>query len=132
MTLDVRDPRWEALERSLPRARRRALEMHRSVSPSLAPAAPIGEPSARVLSRQAPVAGGDWLKSMLPIVAPQLEQLRAPIDRLEQLERELVALMATAAPSTWSSCRRQLVRVLRTARRELRTSERRSLIGDVS
>lgn len=118
----VRDPRWVELERQTgadPSRMQKRLEAKKHAF----------QPAGRNACTPAG-AGGLWLADVLPAIA--LEQLRAPVDRLEALERELLALLATAAPAMWSSSRRPFTRMLRAARSELRTRQRQSLIGDPS
>lgn len=111
----VRDSRWLELEQKV------ALRELKPLRP--------GKPAPTV-ARVATGAG--WLIDALPAMAPAFEQLRAPIDRLEALERQLLELVAFSAPATWSSSRRPLLRILRAARREIRALDRRPLLGERS
>lgn len=112
------DPQWIAVKKKLAAGSVVARLATRSRS----------KPASRRDTTPTPIAGGAWLAGLLP----QLEQLRAPVDRLEQLERELLALMPTAAPATWEAHRRKLRRILGEARREMRSREHQPLIGDLS
>lgn len=80
--------------------------------------APIGESSPAFATAIAPATSRH--------VGPIAGEIPAnPADRIHRLELELAWLLATSAPSTWQRSRREFARVLRDARREIRTADRR-------
>ncbi len=93
-----------------------------------APPAPIVHPTSSTRGGTPTLPGaslGASLAALLPAGLPALPPLPGDVlERLQVLDREICAVLATAAPDTWRHHRRTLGRVFRAAKHETRSRAR--------